>query len=53
MILRAIERRFILGEKEHFRKLMRSQEVFSGVGLLTWNCMSNHFIPALRFGLCI
>jgi putative transposase len=42
---RVIERRFFLGEQEqeHFRKLMRAQEAFSGVRVLTWNCMSNHF----------
>lgn len=42
---RVIERRFILGEQEqeHFKKLMRAQEAFSGVRVLTWNCMSNHF----------
>ena len=45
VLSRVIERRFILGEQEqeHFRKLMRAQEEFSGVRVLTWNCMSNHF----------
>ena len=45
VLARVIERRFILGEQEqeHFRKLMRAQEAFSGVRVLTWNCMSNHF----------
>ncbi|MEZ5329174.1 MAG: transposase, partial [Verrucomicrobiales bacterium] len=45
VLSRVIERRFILGEQEqeHFRKLMRAQEAFSGVRVLTWNCMSNHF----------
>ncbi|MEZ5324705.1 MAG: transposase [Verrucomicrobiales bacterium] len=45
VLSRVIERRFILGEQEqeHFRKRMRAQEAFSGVRVLTWNCMSNHF----------
>ena len=45
VLSRVIERRFIFGEQEqeHFRKLMRAQEAFSGVRVLTWNCMSNHF----------
>ncbi|MEZ5327494.1 MAG: transposase, partial [Verrucomicrobiales bacterium] len=45
VLSRVIERRFILGEheQEHFRNLMRAQEAFSGVRVLTWNCMSNHF----------
>jgi putative transposase len=45
VLSRTIERRFIFGEQEqeHFRKLMRAQEAFSGVRVLTWNCMSNHF----------
>ena len=42
---RVIERRFIFGEqeREQFRKLMRRQEAFSGVRVLTWTCLSNHF----------
>lgn len=42
---RVIEKRFIFDEqaREHFRKLMRQQETFSGVRVLTWTCMSNHF----------
>ena len=42
---RVIERRFIFGdqERERFRKLMRRQEAFSGVRVLTWTCLSNHF----------
>jgi len=50
---RVIEKRFIFDEKEreHFRKLMRKQEAFSGVRVLTWTCLSNQFIPSLRFGL--
>ena len=40
-----IEKRYIFDEKEreHFRKLMRQQEAFSGVRVLTWTCLSNHF----------
>ena len=42
---RVIEKRYIFdaGAREHFRKLMRQQEAFSGVRVLTWTCMSNHF----------
>ena len=42
---RVIERRFIFGEqeRERFRKLLRKQEAFSGVRVLTWICLSNHF----------
>lgn len=42
---RVIERRFVfgVGERERFRKLMRQQEAFCGVRVLTWACLSNHF----------
>ena len=42
---RVIERRFIFGEeeREYFRKLLRRHEAFSGVRVLTWTCLSNHF----------
>ena len=42
---RVIEKRYIFDEKdrEHFRKVMRRQEAFSGVRVLTWTCLSNHF----------
>jgi len=42
---RVIEKRFIFGEleRERFRKVMRAQEAFSGVRVLTWTCLSNHF----------
>jgi len=42
---RVIEKRFIFEEKEreYFRKLIRRQEAFSGVRVLTWTCLSNHF----------
>ena len=45
VLSRVIERRFIFGEQEqeYFKKVMRAQEVFSGVRVLTWTCMSNHF----------
>ncbi|MCB1095962.1 MAG: hypothetical protein KDN22_10345 [Verrucomicrobiae bacterium] len=29
--------------RDHLSKLMRAQEAFSGVRVLTWSCMSNHF----------
>ena len=42
---RIIERQFRLGdgEKEFFRKLLRQVEAFSGVRVLTYAIMSNHF----------
>lgn len=42
---RIIERRFVLGdlEKEVFRKMLRKCEAFSGVKVLTYAFMSNHF----------
>lgn len=42
---RIIERRFVLGdvEKEVFRKMLRKCEAFSGVKVLTYALMSNHF----------
>lgn len=42
---RLIEKRFLFGEqqRELFRKVMRQQEAFSGVRVLTWTCLSNHF----------
>lgn len=45
VISRVIERRFIFDveQRERFRKLMRQQEAFSGVRVLTWTCLSNHF----------
>ena len=45
VLSRVIERRFIFGEQEqeYFKKVMRAQESFSGVRVLTWTCLSNHF----------
>jgi putative transposase len=45
VLSRVIERRFIFDEQgqEYFKKVMRAQEAFSGVRVLTWTCMSNHF----------
>jgi REP element-mobilizing transposase RayT len=42
---RIVDRRFILGdvEKEHFRKLMRAQADFSGLNIITYSLMDNHF----------
>ncbi len=42
---RIVNREFIFGaeEKECFRKTMRELEVFSGVHVLTYCIMSNHF----------
>ena len=44
-ISRVVDRRFIFEdlEKEHFRNLMRLYEEFSGVHVLTYVLMSNHF----------
>ena len=45
VLSRVIERRFIFADRERdlFKKLMRQQELFSGVRVLTWTCLSNHF----------
>ena len=45
VVSRVIERRFVLDveEREHFCRLMRQQELFSGVRVVTWTCLSNHF----------
>ena len=45
VLSRVIERRFIFDDQgqEYFKKVMRAQEAFSGVRVLTWTCMSNHF----------
>jgi REP element-mobilizing transposase RayT len=42
---RIVDRRFVLGdvEKEHFRKLMRAQACFSGLNIITYALMDNHF----------
>ena len=44
-ISRVVDRRFALGdeEKEHFLRLMRGYEVFCGVKVVSFCCMSNHF----------
>ena len=44
-ISRVIEKRYIFDDKEreNFRKLMRQQEAFSGVRVVAWTCLSNHF----------
>ncbi|MDZ4197688.1 MAG: transposase [Kiritimatiellia bacterium] len=47
---RIIERRFVLGEveKEVFRKMLRKCEAFSGVNILTYALMDNHFTYWLK-----
>jgi len=42
---RVVDRRMVLGEaeKEKFRSIMRSVEAFSGVRILTYAILSNHF----------
>ena len=42
---RVVDRRMILnhGEKEKLRELMRRMEGFSGLRILTWTILSNHF----------
>lgn len=44
-ISRVVDRQFVLGEAEklHFYKLMRRLESFSGIRVLTYCIMSNHF----------
>jgi REP element-mobilizing transposase RayT len=46
VISRVVDRRFVFQgdvEREGFRKIMRAVEGFTGVRILTWVCMSNHF----------
>ena len=45
VVSRIVDRAFKLdaGEKEIFRKMMRKAEAFSGVRVLTYTIMSNHF----------
>jgi REP element-mobilizing transposase RayT len=45
VVSRIVDRAFKLddGEKEIFRRMMRKAEAFSGVRVLTYAVMSNHF----------
>ncbi len=45
IVSRIVDRRMILNtnEKERLRQLMRRVERFSGVQVLTWTCLDNHF----------
>ena len=45
VISRVVDRRFVFGvvEKEHFKELLRKVETFSGVEVVTWTILSNHF----------
>ena len=44
-ISRVVDRNFVFGahERDVFRKTMRQMETFSGVRVLTWTILSNHF----------
>lgn len=44
-VSRVVDRRFVFGqdEREVFRSIMRKVEAFSGVEVLTWTILSNHF----------
>ena len=44
-ISRVVDRNFVFGDRERevFRKTMRQVEAFSGVRVLTWTILSNHF----------
>ena len=44
-VSRVVDRRFVFGahERDVFRKIMRQVEAFSGVRVLTWTILSNHF----------
>jgi hypothetical protein len=44
-ISRVVDRNFVFGEaeREEFGKMMRMVEVFSGVRVLAWTILSNHF----------
>ena len=45
VVSRVVDRRMVFGnrEKEVFRRILRNQEAFSGVRVLTYCLMSNHF----------
>ena len=42
---RVVDRRFVFGvhERDVFRKIMRQVELFSGLRVVTWTILSNHF----------
>jgi putative transposase len=44
-ISRVVDRNFVFGahERDVFRKIMRQVEAFSGVRIITWTILSNHF----------
>ena len=44
-ISRVVDRRYVFGvrERDVFRKILRHVEAFSGVRVLTWTILSNHF----------
>ena len=44
-ISRVVDRNFVFGSRERdvFRKILRQVEAFSGVRVLTWTILSNHF----------
>ncbi len=44
-ISRVVDRNFVFGtqERDAFRKIMRQVEAFSGVRVITWTILSNHF----------
>ena len=45
VLSRVVDRRFVFGEREKvkFAKLLRKVEAFSGVEVVTWTILSNHF----------
>ncbi len=47
---RVVGRQFLLGteEKEQFRKLLDQLTAFTGLELLTWTCLDNHYHLLLR-----
>lgn len=47
---RVVGRQFLLGtdEKEYFRDLLRRIAAFTGLELLTWTCLDNHFHLLLK-----
>ena len=49
-ISRVVDRSFRFGnrEKDHFQQLLRRVETFSGVEVLTWTILSNHFHLVIR-----
>ena len=54
VLSRVVDRRMVLDddEKERFRKLMRRTAAFSGVDVLTYAALDNHFLCGAPHKTC-